>query len=276
MALYRQIYITFWSDPKVDDDFTPEDKYFYLYLLTNPHTNIAGCYEVSMKQLTKELGYNEDTVKLLLKRMEETHGVIRYDPKTKEVLLLNWYKYNWSKSPNFQKGIRECIPYIKSKKFRDYVSSVLDGPGPSETVGDRMGTSVTVTDYYTDTDCSSDDSSDEDEEEEQPKAEVVDPLDMPVISFTLNDGSEFQVTQGFFLQMQELYPAVDVMQELRNMKAWCLSNPKKRKTKSGAPAFINNWLVKEQNRGGRPGNYNNRGGYGNGASRGFAGVDIGE
>ena len=40
MATYRQIYISFWSDTKVCDDFTPEDKYFYIYLLTNPHTNM--------------------------------------------------------------------------------------------------------------------------------------------------------------------------------------------------------------------------------------------
>lgn len=42
MATYRQIYISFWSDTKVCDDFSPEDKYFYIYLLTNPHTNICG------------------------------------------------------------------------------------------------------------------------------------------------------------------------------------------------------------------------------------------
>ena len=77
MAIYRTVHITFWTDPKVDDDFTPEDKYFYLYLLTNPHTTLCGCYEISMKQMVRETGYNEDTVKRLLKRMEYTHGVIQ-------------------------------------------------------------------------------------------------------------------------------------------------------------------------------------------------------
>ena len=58
MAFYRNISINFWTDSKIDDDFTPEDKYFYLYLLTNPHTNICGCYEISMKQMERETGYN--------------------------------------------------------------------------------------------------------------------------------------------------------------------------------------------------------------------------
>ena len=33
MAIFRNVHITFWTDPKIVDDFTPEDKYFYIYLL---------------------------------------------------------------------------------------------------------------------------------------------------------------------------------------------------------------------------------------------------
>ena len=47
---------------------------------------------------------------------------------------------------------------------------------------------------------------------------------------------------------QESFPAVDVKQQLLSMKSWSVSNPKKRKTKSGMLAFVNNWLSKEQNR----------------------------
>ena len=146
MAVYRSVYISFWSDPKIDDDFSPEDKYFYLYLLTNSHTNVSGCYEVSMKQMTRELGYNEDTVNLLIKRMEELHGVIRYSKKTKEILVLNWHKYNWSKSPNFVRGIQESVKYIKNDEFREYVLNMMESHGLSGRVHDGIGTSVSVTD----------------------------------------------------------------------------------------------------------------------------------
>lgn len=49
-------------------------------------------------------------------------------------------------------------------------------------------------------------------------------------------------------QYARLYPAVDVVQEFRSMKAWLLSNPRNQKTKSGIKRFINNWLSKAQNR----------------------------
>ena len=53
MGLYRNLHTSFWTDNKVEDDFTPEDKYFYAYLLTNPQTNICGCYEVSFNQISQ-------------------------------------------------------------------------------------------------------------------------------------------------------------------------------------------------------------------------------
>ena len=49
--------------------------------------------------------------------------------------------------------------------------------------------------------------------------------------------------------MLMLYPAVDVMQELRKMKGWCDSNPAKRKTRRGIKRFINNWLSRQQDEG---------------------------
>ena len=51
----------------------------------------------------------------------------------------------------------------------------------------------------------------------------------------------------------ELYPAVDVMQELRNMKGWCQDNPRKRKTKKGIRRFVGSWLAREQDKGGTRG-----------------------
>lgn len=122
---FRNISLTFWTDSKIDDEFTPEDKYFYLYLLTNPHTSICGCYEISMKQMERETGYNADTCYRLLDRMERVHNVIRYSRITKEVLILNWHKYNWTKSEKLVKAIESVSNYIKNDKYREYIKNIL-------------------------------------------------------------------------------------------------------------------------------------------------------
>ena len=73
----------------------------------------------------------------------------------------------------------------------------------------------------------------------------------PVIGIPLNDGSEFWVTEDMVDNWKSLYPSVDVDQELRNMVGWCQGNPTRRKTKRGVLKFVNSWLAKEQDRGGK-------------------------
>ena len=71
-----------------------------------------------------------------------------------------------------------------------------------------------------------------------------------VISLLLNDKSLYPITSQQVNHWKELYPSVDIMQELRKMVGWIEANPKKRKTKNGISKFINSWLSKAQDKGG--------------------------
>lgn len=86
------------------------------------------------------------------------------------------------------------------------------------------------------------------ESEYMPGAETPDSSNF--INLPLNDKSEFAVTEEMIAEWSELYPAVDVKQDLRKMKGWLDSNPNRRKTKSGIKRFITNWLAKTQDSGG--------------------------
>lgn len=69
------------------------------------------------------------------------------------------------------------------------------------------------------------------------------------ISLPLNDGTEYPVTEEQCQEWAGLYPAVDVIQQLRGMRGWLNANPQKRKTRRGVNRFINAWLAREQDRG---------------------------
>lgn len=71
------------------------------------------------------------------------------------------------------------------------------------------------------------------------------------ISLILNDGSYYDVTENEVIRYEELYPAVDVKQELRNMAGWSEATPQKRKTKAGIKRFITRWLQATQDKGGK-------------------------
>lgn len=125
MAVYRNISPSFWTDARVADEFTPEDKYFYLYALTNPHGNLCGCYEISIKQMVNETGYNRDTVERLLDRFC-AYGLLEYSRETRELLVLNWSRYQWTASPKLNRPLLASIEEIKSDKFADYVGEIYN------------------------------------------------------------------------------------------------------------------------------------------------------
>ena len=70
----------------------------------------------------------------------------------------------------------------------------------------------------------------------------------PVIEFILNDKTYYPITQKQVDKWSELYPNVDVMQQLRKMCGWLDANPRNRKTKGGILKFANGWLAREQDK----------------------------
>lgn len=135
MAIFRNVNMSFWTDPKVVDDYTPEDRYFMLYALTNNYTNIIGCYEISIKQMSNDLGYTKDVVENLLKRFMDIHKTIEYDFDTKELFVRNWYKYNWNVSPKLDIPLLNAIEKVKSDKFYD---ELVDLYNNRETVENKI------------------------------------------------------------------------------------------------------------------------------------------
>lgn len=71
------------------------------------------------------------------------------------------------------------------------------------------------------------------------------------ILLPLNDKTLYDVPLDKIAIWKDAYPAVNVEQELKRMAAWLESNPTRRKTQRGITKFINIWLAKEQDEGGR-------------------------
>ncbi|KEI98726.1 replication protein [Clostridium botulinum A2B3 87] len=115
MAKYRQLYTEFWKDGFVVE-LEPEEKYFYLYLLTNANTSQCGIYELPKKIIENETGYNKETVDNLIKKFEEYKKII-YSEQTKEIIILNWFKYNEPNNINAIKCVNKELKKIKNRNF---------------------------------------------------------------------------------------------------------------------------------------------------------------
>ncbi|MEG1310901.1 MAG: replication protein [Romboutsia sp.] len=114
MAVYRHIHIEYWQDGFVLD-LTPEEKYFYIYLMTNSKTSQCGIYELPKRIIETETGYNRETVEKLIYRFEEYEKVV-YCEDTKELFLKNWIKHNKVVSHKVKKCIEKELKNVKINK----------------------------------------------------------------------------------------------------------------------------------------------------------------
>ena len=160
MALYRQIFIEFWKDPKVTEEMSAEDRYALLYLLTNPHTTQIGIYQITKRQIAFDLGYSTESVGAIIDRFERLLGLIRYNPETRELAIKNWGKYNLKRGG---KPVLDCIrkelEKVKDRTLIEYVADSI----PNESIKELFLRNVHVTSTI----------SEQEEEQEQQHTEKV-------------------------------------------------------------------------------------------------------
>lgn len=115
MAVYRPIQISYWQDTFVIS-LTPEEKFFYLYLMTNSKTTQCGIYELPIAIIKVETGYNEETIKKLIQKFID-YKKIKYESETGTIYLVNWIKYNQINSINICKCVVAELKNTKNKLF---------------------------------------------------------------------------------------------------------------------------------------------------------------
>lgn len=121
MGIKRIISTDFWTDDKVMDIFSPEDKLFFLYLMTNPHTTQLGIYHINKKMMAFEIGYSLESIGILIDRFEE-YGLIKYSPETSEVAIKNYLRHSIVKGGKpVEDLLRREIAQVKDKTLLKYV-----------------------------------------------------------------------------------------------------------------------------------------------------------
>lgn len=122
----RVVSTTFWTDDKVINSFSPKDKYFMLYLLTNPHTTQLGIYPLNERMAAFELGYSVESIKVLLDRFESKYGIIKRSDSTSEIAIKNYLCYSVVKGG---KPVEDCLKKelreVKDKKLAYYLGDYL-------------------------------------------------------------------------------------------------------------------------------------------------------
>jgi hypothetical protein len=121
MATQRYISTSFWDDEWVQT-LDPSEKLLYLYLMTNPLTNIAGVYKISNRRIGFDTGFNLETINNILEKFKNRGKVYRFN---EYIAIPTWPKHQeWEKRQKIRDGIVSEL-----QKLSDDVIEFLDGIG---------------------------------------------------------------------------------------------------------------------------------------------------
>jgi DnaA N-terminal domain len=249
---YRKIEVRMWGDEKFRALTPPQPcgQALWVYLLTGPHTGpIPGLFRAGRAGIAEELGWSQEAFDKAFREASDL-GMVEADWKARVVFVPKAIKCNAPQSPNVVTGwagewqlIPECE--LKRKAYEVLKSAVYQcGESFGKAFAKALGKASAKTSPKT--------SPNQEQEQEQDKnvcaAVSATPAETTVLILPLNDGTEYHVTSDMVEEWVTLYPAVEVLQQLRNMRGWLAANQQNRKTRSGILRFVAAWLAKEQNR----------------------------
>lgn len=141
----RVVNSDFWRDETVEY-FTPEDKYFWLYLLTNPQSNLLGIYKITRKRMAFETGYSMESIDNLIDRFENKYGLVRY--KDNEIAIKNYLRHGIIKGGQpIYDALMRFLKDVRNKDFIKWVyESVRNREDTPQTVKDVLDAYVTEDD----------------------------------------------------------------------------------------------------------------------------------
>jgi uncharacterized phage protein (TIGR02220 family) len=147
MAEYRQLKEAFWYSPFVLN-LSPEERAFYVFMITNPATSQCGIYEISLKMIVTLHGYNEEFILDLIQKFV-TWKKLAYDPDTHEFFVVNWMKHHRPSNQKVFGKVGKEVRATKSKVLKDLwgVRNPLDAekigqPFTIATVGQPLVNSI--------------------------------------------------------------------------------------------------------------------------------------
>ena len=248
-----KLYTDIFSNRKINQIEQRENGDAYIVIWFKLLVLAGNVNESGMIVLTKDIPYTDemlanefhkpkDVIQKALALFEQFNMIEIVD---NIMMVSNWEKYqNEDSLENLRAKSRE-----RSQRYRDR---------QKERAAEKLGMTVTQESRDASRHVTQQEERIEDIRDKNNIEEVeAQPKEPPVFQIELNDGTLYDVVQSEIDYYQKLYPAVNVMNEMRAIVGWNHGNPKKRKTRSGIKRHINTWLSDKQNNGGSSRRSNN-------------------
>lgn len=123
MTQWKKRYIsTKFRDDKFVVELDPIEKLLFMYFLTNPLTNVAGIYEISLRRIAFDTWIDKDMVQKIINRLTESKKVYYIDWY---IILANSNKHQNMENAKIKKGIENVLAWLP-KDLIDKIWHIYD------------------------------------------------------------------------------------------------------------------------------------------------------
>lgn len=263
MSNYGKIEGTFWTGNTGRQIVSAgqEAVIVSVYLMSSPHANMLGLYYLPIVYLCHDTGLTEEGALKGLARASEA-GFCEYDRASSWVWIRNmaFWRVERTLKPEDNRVKKVASAYAELPN-NPFLGDFFDHYTADFHLQDRRENKGPPKGLRSPSEANNNNRSNSSSSSSTPSSslrseDVVSPPPAraredspPVITIPLVGDAEFPITAEQVDEWGRLFPAVDVPQQLRAIRAWNLANPKNRKTKAGVLRHVTTWLAKEQDRG---------------------------
>lgn len=227
------------SDSFLDMPLSTQALYFHLSMRADDDGFINN-----PRKIQRMIGASDDDLKLLIAK----NFIIPFESGI--VVIKHWKIHNYIQSDRYKETVyKEEKSMLEVKKNKAYTVAETECIQNGYILEPQVRLGKDRLELGKDSDINTSAQS-PGKQDSEPEADVA--------ALVLNDDSEWRPSASLFAEYVRLYPNVDVKQQFNVMRAWCISNRPKRKTRRGITRFVNSWLAREQDKGYRPSGNNNQ------------------
>ena len=106
----RSVNTHFWDDNYVVN-LDPIEKLLFLYFLTNPLTNLAGIYEISLRRIAFDTGIDRDMVQKILDRFKADNKIYY----NQGFIILPNYQNHQNYNPSMERNVEKIMEKVPPK-----------------------------------------------------------------------------------------------------------------------------------------------------------------
>lgn len=223
------------------------------YLFTCGSANWIGLYYLPLPTLCHELGLSTKGALKGLRRVSEAEFGY-YDAPSECVWVPQMAAEQIARSLDPQdkriKGImKELEPYRKVRFFNDFLEKYrtvfhLESVSPSEAPSKALRSQEQEQEIEQEQEQKTEEAC-----AEVPAAPSAPPDPVVFIFPVVGPGEkEWPLKQSKVDEYALSFPGVDVLEQCRKLRQWCIDNPTRRKTFTGMPSFLSRNIGREQNR----------------------------